>query len=753
VAQKFTVPITVKQLSSPGSDAITVFVDADTYSRLKVEAGGRLTWGDGTAVGDTNLYRDSANVLKTDDTFKTPILYVDDIEIDTTGATTNQVLKFNGTKFIPGTASTVGSIDDLSDVTITSASVGQVLKYNGTVWVNDADVSGSAVGNLDDLSDVVITAPAEFQTLAYDGTNWVNNYASTVTYVRNAEATTLTTGTVVYLFGATGDHATVKRADKASDTTSSKTVGLIGANIAASQNGPVITRGYVDGIDLSVGYSPGDVLWLGSNGVFTKTKAVAPDHLVFIGVVVRATNNGIVYVATQNGYELDELHNVQINGSLATGDFLKYNGTLWVNDQIDLGTDTTGNYVQSLVAGTGITLTNATASEGGTPTIAVTANTYQPLDAELTAIAGLTSATDKLPYFTGSGTAATTDITSAARSILDDTTTGAIRTTLGVGTTDNPAFAGATIDAVQVGITTANEIDTTSGGLTIDSASGTTTIDDNLIVSGNLTVSGTTTTVNTATLNIADNIITLNSDYATGAPSENAGVEVLRGSSTTVSIRWNETTDKWQFTNDGSTYTDLGAGGATISETAPASPTAGQVWFESDTAQTYVYYDSQWIEIGAAPGLASVSASAPSSPAIGQFWFDSETGATNIYYDSQWIEVGGGGTVVTVSDTAPASPALGQVWFNSSDGGTYVYYNSVWAEIGAVPPGTLNTVIDAKGDLLVGTANDTLARLGTGTNNQVLTVDTSTATGLKWSTPTTYATTGKAIAMAIVFSG
>lgn len=156
---------------------------------------------------------------------------------------------------------------------------------------------------------------------------------------------------------------------------------------------------------------------------------------------------------------------------------------------------------------------------------------------------------------------------------------------------------------------------------------------------------------------------------------------------------------------------------------------------------------------GAALGLASVSESVPSSPSIGQLWFDSVSGATNIYYDSQWIEVGGGGTVVTVSDTAPASPALGQVWFNSSDGGTYVYYDSVWTEIGAVPPGTLNTGIDAKGDLLVGTANDTLARLATGTNDQVLTVDTSTATGLKWSTPTTYATTGKAIAMAIVFGG
>ena len=330
---------------------------------------------------------------------------------------------------------------------------------------------------------------------------------------------------------------------------------------------------------------------------------------------------------------------------------------------------------------------------------------------------------------------------------------------------------------------TANEITVTGSGsetaaITL-SLPANVTISNNLIVTGDLTVSGNTTTINTANLFIEDNIILLNSGE-TSTPTLNAGVEVERGTSTNVSIRWNESTDKWEFTNDGSTYTNLGAGGATISETAPASPVAGQVWFESDTAQTYVYYDSQWIEIGAAPGLASVSNSAPNSPAIGQFWFDSDSGATNIYYDSQWIEVGGGGTVVTVSDTAPASPALGQVWFNSSDGGTYVYYNSNWAEIGAVPPGTLNTVVDAKGDLLVGTANDTLARLATGTNDQVLVVDTSTATGLKWSTPTVYqavvanvsdteigyldgvssaiqtqlntkASTGKSIAMAIVF--
>ena len=299
MAQKFTVPITVKQLASAGSDAVTVYVDQDTFSRLKVEAGGRLTWGSGASAGDVNLYRASADVLQTDDTFKTPVLFVDSIEIDPTGATTDQVLKFNGTKFVAAT-------------------------------------SPSGATSLDGLTDVVITSPEEFQSITYNGTNWVNNYASTVTYVRNAESTTLTTGTVVYLFGATGDHATVKRADNDSDATSSKTIGLVGANISASQNGPVVTRGYVDGIDLSVGYASGDVLWLGENGAFTKTKPTAPEHLVFVGVVVRATNNGIVYVATQNGYELDELHNVSLP-SPNVGDVLTYNGSLWTAASVASG--------------------------------------------------------------------------------------------------------------------------------------------------------------------------------------------------------------------------------------------------------------------------------------------------------------------------------------------------------------------------------------------------------------------------------
>lgn len=299
----------------------------------------------------------------------------------------------NGTNGTNGSAATVAVGTTTTGLAGTSASVTNsgtagAAVFNFTVPRGDVGATGpqgpigltgatgatgpaGSIGTvaLDDLSDVVVATPEEFQSLVYDGTSWINKHSSLTSYVRNAETTTLTTGTVVYLFGATGDHATVKRADNTSDVTSSKTIGIVGANITAANNGPVITRGYVDGIDLSVGFSPGDVLWLGTGGNFTKTKPSAPDHLVFVGVAVRCTSNGIVYVATQNGYELDEIHNVSLPSPTA-GDFLKYNGTLWVADDVDLGTDTTGDYVAGVTGGTGVTVTGS-GGEGSTPSVAI----------------------------------------------------------------------------------------------------------------------------------------------------------------------------------------------------------------------------------------------------------------------------------------------------------------------------------------------------------------------------------------------
>jgi hypothetical protein len=74
----------------------------------------------------------------------------------------------------------------------------------------------------------------------------------------------------------------------------------------------------------------------------------------------------------------------------------------------------------------------------------------------------------------------------------------------------------------------------------------------NLIIEGNLTVNGTTTTLNTENLAVEDNIVILNSTV-TGTPSLNSGIEVERGTSDNVSLLWNESSDKWTLTNDGTT--------------------------------------------------------------------------------------------------------------------------------------------------------------------------------------------------------
>jgi hypothetical protein len=99
-------------------------------------------------------------------------------------------------------------------------------------------------------------------------------------------------------------------------------------------------------------------------------------------------------------------------------------------------------------------------------------------------------------------------------------------------------------------------IGTATPGHKLD-VNGNANVSGNLIIGGNLTVNGTVTTVNTETISLADNIITLNSNYTGSSPSENAGIEIERGTLTNVLIRWNESTDRWEFTNDGTNYENI----------------------------------------------------------------------------------------------------------------------------------------------------------------------------------------------------
>jgi hypothetical protein len=151
--------------------------------------------------------------------------------------------------------------------------------------------------------------------------------------VNNGEATTLNKGEVVRLSGAQGQRPQVTRAYNLNDTGSALTIGIVNENITAGGEGFVVTQGIVREVDTNA-FNEGDILYLSASpGVLTTVKPQAPNHYVFVGVVVKKNaSSGRIYVKPQNGYELDELHNVRIT-SEANNDILLYNSasSIWVN--------------------------------------------------------------------------------------------------------------------------------------------------------------------------------------------------------------------------------------------------------------------------------------------------------------------------------------------------------------------------------------------------------------------------------------
>jgi hypothetical protein len=133
----------LRSFSTAADSAVEVAITSDTQPRLRVDAGGKHTWGaGGTTAGDTTLYRSAADTLKTDDAFiAAGGLTVKTIEIDPASASSGQVLQYNGTKFAPANSSGGATVSDSAPSSPSSGQIwfesdtGKTFVYYDSSWI------------------------------------------------------------------------------------------------------------------------------------------------------------------------------------------------------------------------------------------------------------------------------------------------------------------------------------------------------------------------------------------------------------------------------------------------------------------------------------------------------------------------------------------------------------------------------------------------------------------------------------------
>ena len=165
----------------------------------------------------------------------------------------------------------------------------------------------------------------------------INQSLTLIREVYNKTGSTLAKGTVVYINGGQGNLPTVTKAIATGDSTSAQTFGIVQSNITNMNNGYVVVAGGINDLDTQA-YPDGTALYLSPTiaGAWTSTKPYAPQHLVYLGVVVRShPTQGVIEVKIQNGYELSELHDCAVQNP-NNADVLTYNSStqLWTPQSI-----------------------------------------------------------------------------------------------------------------------------------------------------------------------------------------------------------------------------------------------------------------------------------------------------------------------------------------------------------------------------------------------------------------------------------
>jgi hypothetical protein len=269
------------------------------------------------ALSGTGIVKSTGGTITylTDNTSNWDSAYNDKINSASVTGTTTKTLTLNQQD--GGTITTTWTDLDTGTVTSVGVSMPSAFSVANSPITSSGTISITGAGTISQYIDGT-GALQTFPSLIAQATNLVRE-------VYNNSGATMTKGTVVYINGGQGNLPTIAKALATGDSTSAQTYGVVQNSIGNMSNGYIVVVGDLIDMDTQA-FVEGTQLYLSPTtaGEYTSTKQYAPNHLVYVGIVTRShPTQGIIAVKIQNGYEMDELHNVSAQ-SPNNNDILQY---------------------------------------------------------------------------------------------------------------------------------------------------------------------------------------------------------------------------------------------------------------------------------------------------------------------------------------------------------------------------------------------------------------------------------------------